>query len=832
MRRTFDNIWGSTVLALLVVGCLVNGATAGCGSSTCPADLNGDGDVTSPDLAILLSAWGSAQGSCADLDDDGNVDAVDLAYLLRDWGPCPTKCPIDIKVDVNRDNVIDDLDDEAEDEWTVARGAFYLVNVDDDKELETSDCVEYDRDEHVVVIDEKINVGDTDDITPFVISAVPNLGNLIVTLSVASVDQIRAIHIFPEIAEGTAKIWGGRTEANPEIIINGYLSETDETTLGLEGLKYRLVDNGVAGFTADMLFDGFVQLKVECVDAITGAVLGSDEVLVKAAPWIALPNTLPAEHVFAREFSRGIPAFNGGAWALLATPNDKFIEDLASGLPANEPHTFTTDTQWAQDDMEIGFSATPRSKQRVAAYTLHHGSSDGLAGGLGDALWRREILMGVNQIDPDIGHYRNPRDGTDSGDYGGNIEVLPPTCTYPLGRLCVGNTISDKKEQFFESQEVQPPFEVDTEWLMVGHVDETVTFWRETPLTVIVASPRLAYQTLGFPFPAPFPADSPGGRNDSRGDALPDWATFFSIGDTQPGTASGGSANTLVDLNANFLSPPIPWRFVRFYDGPCAGQIAHIVSIPNSHTLVFDFVWDQIDLTSPIIGPPSDGSFAAAPQNAINYSAPVGVQWHRGEVPTSKSHYVLVEDTYWWDTPPQAVAGPVFPLNKVPSTITLREFNPTVAGSNGDLMRRLNIDAQSRIDGIRTAIENATGGAAVTWVEVPVLYTGRLDATNHIIDRTAVAWTPGAANGLVANGRVFVARQHGPRFRPPGGAETVAFEDVIRTNLGVNIVVFVEDVDHYHQLSGEVHCGTNVLRGTFTEWWLPDNQPAGIPDLP
>lgn len=54
----------------------------------CPADLNGDGQVGSQDIAVLLSGWGSAGGS-ADLDGDGVVGSPDLAALLSAWGACP-----------------------------------------------------------------------------------------------------------------------------------------------------------------------------------------------------------------------------------------------------------------------------------------------------------------------------------------------------------------------------------------------------------------------------------------------------------------------------------------------------------------------------------------------------------------------------------------------------------------------------------------------------------------------------------------------------------------------------------------------------------------------
>ena len=47
-------------------------------------DLNGDGVVGGPDIAILLASWGAAKVP-ADLDLDGTVGGVDLAILLGGW---------------------------------------------------------------------------------------------------------------------------------------------------------------------------------------------------------------------------------------------------------------------------------------------------------------------------------------------------------------------------------------------------------------------------------------------------------------------------------------------------------------------------------------------------------------------------------------------------------------------------------------------------------------------------------------------------------------------------------------------------------------------------
>lgn len=54
---------------------------------SCAADLDGDGQVGSPDLAALLGTWGGS--GPADITGDGLVNSADLATLLGAWGPCP-----------------------------------------------------------------------------------------------------------------------------------------------------------------------------------------------------------------------------------------------------------------------------------------------------------------------------------------------------------------------------------------------------------------------------------------------------------------------------------------------------------------------------------------------------------------------------------------------------------------------------------------------------------------------------------------------------------------------------------------------------------------------
>ena len=60
----------------------------GGGGGNCLGDINGDGVIDAPDLAMLLSNW-EIPGAAGDLNGDTVVDAADLATLLSLWGDCP-----------------------------------------------------------------------------------------------------------------------------------------------------------------------------------------------------------------------------------------------------------------------------------------------------------------------------------------------------------------------------------------------------------------------------------------------------------------------------------------------------------------------------------------------------------------------------------------------------------------------------------------------------------------------------------------------------------------------------------------------------------------------
>ena len=103
----------------------------------------------------------------------------------------------------------------------------------------------------------------------------------------------------------------------------------------------------------------------------------------------------------------------------------------------------------------------------------------------------------------DAGH----DEASDSLNSFGNTETIPPFSdgakSYPLGRLLRGSIKSFAPDRSFskllDAQEVQPTVNIDTSWLFVGHVDETISFVKApTPRgwVALVNDPALAREML------------------------------------------------------------------------------------------------------------------------------------------------------------------------------------------------------------------------------------------------------------------------------------------------------------------------------------------------
>jgi protein-arginine deiminase len=192
-----------------------------------------------------------------------------------------------------------------------------------------------------------------------------------------------------------------------------------------------------------------------------------------------------------------------------------FVDDLKAALSASHVRKpladLGTDDQWVQDYFETAYMAMPavggmhviHVDVRSANQNRNGPSADYPLREAGQVVFtelRGKDVAGVQQ-------FTSHPASMDTLDSFGNLETVPPYSwggkSYPLGRIFRGNVPSWHPDTsmltLFESQKVQPPLYVDTSFLLVGHVDETISFLKaptERGWTIAVADPALARSLL------------------------------------------------------------------------------------------------------------------------------------------------------------------------------------------------------------------------------------------------------------------------------------------------------------------------------------------------
>ena len=681
---------------------------------------------------------------------------------------------VDLDVDTDRDGVVDDsLDEAGEDAWTSERGAMFMVNLDKDDGGRDGrpDAIDFDVSGAPVSEDFVIdNSRDALDLTELVvrIEGVEPGHVESAVLRVPSLDHVKGVHLFDAIEPGRKSFWGGPGERSVSADLEGRLANTGETTLGVEGLFFRYTEPMAYGGVFEDGYAGELELELT-VTGVGGVPLGSDRVLLRVAPLVLLPNTQDAVEMWGRDSS--LADFR------------PFIQDTVA---LNTYHT--GGDQWTQDHVEIGFTHAPGRPKTHMVLQLPRArlTTDGTEDDTPE--WPRERLLG-----PDVGLFRfwnfHIDDGPSAGDLGGNIELMPPTARWPLGRVLVGDTISPKLLRFLDDQGLQAPFQIGVEWLRVGHVDEVLAFVPGTDgWTLVVADPAQARALL-----EPLAPD----------------AVFFARGDTASGldlkASAGGTGTELLDSAGTDYRRP-EWdsmEYVRIYDGTGAGQVARIAS-RGKGVLTVDKVW-QTPTRAADMGFRGFRESAADSVSGLigGINAPPQSRWF--EVPDETSRYVLAEDTLFWL---DAVG------REAPALISVHEVR------SDSLMWALNEEAASRLDEIVSRVSQAAG-EEVNVVRVPDFFMGSfVPDTGEIED--AFAFAPALANLQVAGGRIFFGQGYGPRDASGGDVLQAGFAELMP-----GPVHAIDGWDHYHRWTGNVHCFTYVKRAPYEFDWWTRSSPGG-----
>jgi len=706
---------------------------------------------------------------------------------------------VDLDVDTDRDGNVEDNDEDeiGEDEWTSKKGAIYNVNFDGDGnrlkavknfgEVVVPDAIYFNDDGKPTHEDYTIeNEEDAKDIAPLVIRGIPTniLTNRYVFLKVEGEDpevDIKRIHVYKEIASDENSIWGSMTTNEPayepaytetEINITEWVS-TDDVTFGIEGLSFRnLVTNDV--IKDYQYFDGVIDFTLELRDGThSGAnVICSDSVQMKVAPWMMISAAKPSEEVWTTDIN---PPPGTNKFLRTSDADAGYFGLDASGYyPEGGQLTILGNdvSMWVQDGIETGFTQRPGGPPTYIIFQLPYSMYGGTK------QWHHtELLttnMGIFQLGQDLDESDNGF--RDLADHGGNMEILPPDDVNQLGTIEVGygDYLSERLMCFLESQQVQnAQFNVDLNYLSMGHLAEIAAFWKdETTNVVIIADPTTAWELL---------------------ENAPTDSVFFATG-TFFGTVS--SSNNIpyriyTGIDHTDTNSPA-WNYIRIYSSTntnvkkAVGNTWEITGYGTNYVTVSK-LWRTYES-------------AKKPESSYIRQAYVTTNWD-DFAPQKGDKYVLCEDSKWrYDNSSQ----------NTPWIVTVAELldNKDFEELNTNLMQEQLNAASNALAGVSTNL---------VFKKVPNLFFGEFDTTTNLVEHSCSTFNPAPAVMQAINGHLYMPRQFGPRN---ADGEDI-FENAMASTLGgTNIVSFV-DCWKYHQGGGGIQCGTEVRRSIPETWWDP-----------
>jgi protein-arginine deiminase len=385
-----------------------------------------------------------------------------------DNNPDPNNSPgaviIDLRADTNRDGVLswEDLtEDVGEDLFDSTSGAVFLPNIDDDSER----CSRQGNDASLAACndasDQMINgAEDLLDLAPIglrVVGEIPDTA----TASL-SADAVQNVRFFRRDEEG---IW---TAFDP----NATTFAAEELRTGLEfrveGLDVIRSVNG---------WDGTLNITAT-LNGVPEATESTDALQLKQAPLVLRHHLDPVLQIFSSELGIG----GDGAFT-----SDLKAAVAGMGLEPGQHYELPVQDQWTQDFLESAYLMMPGQDdpQLIHVYIRSANIEMGFNGGrelraAGRVVYT--VFRGPNRAG--LTQFTSQRSlDWDTLNSFGNTEVIPPHDGYPLGRIIRGEAPGDKGDarmlEMFSAQGVQTPLFVDTGWLLVAHIDETVSFIKD-----------------------------------------------------------------------------------------------------------------------------------------------------------------------------------------------------------------------------------------------------------------------------------------------------------------------------------------------------------------
>lgn len=544
--------------------------------------------------------------------------------------------------------------------------------------------------------------------------------------------------------------------------------------------------------------------------------------LFTIAPWLLLSNIQPVHEVYVADVPDETFTLSSGVFNSIGnTGLVRELQDIVAGLSGVTLRKVTKaecaaqaidssgapvfdvagnpvmmSDQWVQDEFEIGYCFAPQGFMHVV---LHNRRSRGLKTFVRGGLAGKDVGLFIGVNGPD-------RDGPD---YGGNLEVTPPihsaTGAQPAGdggpampahpvarhgKILVGDSrgvslssggthgpLDPPYRAFLQAQKVQPVLPVDTSWLDVGHVDETISFVRAPKVSpdgsgkkgwvMLYASPDRAIQLLRLADKSPSATNLFRSRKPDAG-----------LGATWPRDVGMSSADVLA-LFAPFSADPA--RPINRGSGR------------HKYQKKLDAVLNRLVTGAAL----SDADFIKIPVLMTP-----GIPQTHAMTPGMVNLLSLGDDL--------VIPKPWGPrLSVAEATARLKGF----AGITSAMITAADLNT------MKGQLYWAMAGEGVAHIASMFdIDEGDLRAANPSLTTGVIGanWT-----------RLQIPEDNVDLFE--------AFVAVKLKNLGLT-VHFVDDWDMYHVQVGEIHCGTNVKREPLEvtdpklRWWDHYRETAVVPD--
>ncbi|KAI4826726.1 hypothetical protein KUCAC02_030159 [Chaenocephalus aceratus] len=400
-----------------------------------------------------------------------------------------TAVEISLDVDADRDGVVEKNNaNKGSWKWgSNGHGAILLVNCDSERMLLNKLDSEQDQ---------VSKVSDLKDMSVMVLrtkgpAKLPEGYKLTMHISQGDAESVRVFRASSSGVESNSLqnlLFNHFVKEYPLVLSNEVLSQEVPYLGGISEIKFH-----VEGLRfPDKDFDGLISINLSLLEPIADGLpetpIFTDTAVFRVAPWIMTPNTLQPVEVFVCSTSDNYQFLKGMR---------NLVTKSGSKLKICHEYMNRGD-RWMQDELEFGYIDSPHHRFPVVLDSPRDR-------GLKDFPY--DELLG-----PDFGYVTRvaQREDVSSLDSFGNLEVSPPVTVngknYPLGRILIGvafptatkgRNMTKVVQDFLWAQKVQEPVALFSDWLVVGHIDEFMSFVPAPDrkgFRLLLASPDAGYK--------------------------------------------------------------------------------------------------------------------------------------------------------------------------------------------------------------------------------------------------------------------------------------------------------------------------------------------------